>query len=166
MAAVDYFLKIDGIDGESSDHKHKAEIELMSWSWGESQAGTHSGGGGGGAGKVSMQDFHFVMVQNKASPKLMLACANGHHIPKAVLTCRKAGKDQQEFLKVTLSDLLVSTYQTGGSGGGGGGAGIVPTDQIALNFTKIEFEYKEQKADGTLGGAIKAGWDVKTNKAV
>jgi type VI secretion system secreted protein Hcp len=162
MAVVDYFLKLEGIDGESADHKHKASIDLESWSWGESQTGTHSGGGGGGAGKVQMQDFHFVMKINKASPKLMLACASGEHIKKATLTCRKAGKEQQEFLKVTMTDLLVSSYQTGGSGH----ADIVPTDQISLNYSKIEFEYKEQKPDGTLGGATKAGWDVKANKTV
>lgn len=160
MAAVDYFLKIDGIDGESADSKHKGEIQLESFSWGATQQGTSSMGGGAGAGRVNMQDFHFVMGVNKASPKLMLACANGEHIKKAVLTCRKAGKDQQEFLKVTLSDVLVSSYQTGGSGG----ASILPTDQISLNFTKVEVEYKEQKADGTLGGATKAGYDVKANK--
>ncbi len=162
MAAVDYFLKIDGIDGESTDSKHKGEIDIESWSWGETQSGSHSSGGGGGSGKVSMQDFHFVMQHNKASPKLMLACATGEHIKKAVLTCRKAGKDQQEFLKITLSDVLVSSYQTGGSGG----ADIIPQDQISLNFAKIEHEYKEQKADGTLGAPVKAGYDVKQNKAV
>jgi type VI secretion system secreted protein Hcp len=159
MAAVDYFLKIDGIEGESQDAKHKGEIDLKQWSWTEQQRGTHaaSAAGGGGAGKVSMGDFQFAMTVNKASPKLMLACADGEHIKKAVLTCRKAGKDQQEFLKVTLSDLLVSSYQTGGHGR----RDIIPTDQISLNFAKIEFEYKEQKPDGTLGGAVKAGYDVK-----
>jgi len=162
MAAVDYFLKIEGIDGESHYSKHKGEIDLESWSWGEAQTGSHSAGGGGGAGKVAMQDFHFVMKVNKSSPKLLLACANGEHIKKAVLTCRKAGKDQQEFLKITMSDLLVSSFQTGGSGHGD----IVPTDQISLNYSKIEYEYKEQKPDGTLGGAVKAGWDLKQNKAV
>ena len=162
MAVVDYFLKLEGIDGESADHKHKGEIDLESWSWGAAQSGTHSSGGGGGAGKVSMQDFHFVMKHNKASPKLMLACATGEHIKKATLTCRKAGKEQQEFLKVVLSDLLVSSYQTGGSGH----SDIIPTDQISLNFAKIETEYKEQKADGTLGGGVKAGWNVKENKVV
>jgi len=160
MAAVDYFLKIDGIEGESHDSKHKNEIDLESWSWGESQSGTHSGGGGGGAGKVHMQDFHFVMKINKASPKLMLACATGEHIKKATLTCRKAGKEQQEFLKIEFDDLLVSSYQTGGSGHGD----IVPTDQISLNYSKIHFEYKEQKPDGSLGGAVKAGYDLKANK--
>ena len=162
MAAVDYFLKIDGIDGESQDHKHKGEIDILSWAWGEQNAGTHAGGGGGGAGRVSMQDFHFVMHMNKATPKLMLACATGQHIPKAILTLRKAGKDQQEYMKFTFSDLLVSSYQTGGSGS----SDVVPVDQVSLNFSKIEVEYKEQKADGTLGGAVKAGWDVKANKAV
>ena len=162
MAAVDYFLKLKGIDGESADAKHKGEIDIESWSWGESQTGTGHFGGGSGAGKVSMQDFHFVMKVNKSSPKLMLACASGEHIPDALLTCRKAGKDQQEFLKIKFTDILVSSYQTGGSGH----SDVVPTDQISLNYAKIEFEYKEQKADGSLGGTEKAGWDVKKNQKV
>lgn len=162
MAAVDYFLKLDGIEGESQDAKHKAEIDVESWSWGESQSGTHSAGGGGGAGKVAMQDFHFVMKVNKSSPKLLLACATGEHIKKGVLVCRKAGKEQQEFLKIIFTDLLVSSFQTGGSGH----SDIVPTDQISINYAKIEYEYKEQKADGTLGGVVKAGYDLKQNKAV
>ena len=162
MAEVDCFLKIDGIEGESHDAKHKGEIDIESWSWGESQTGTHSAGGGGGAGKVAMQDFHFVMKVNKSSPKLLLACANGEHFKKAVLTCRKAGKEQQEFLKITFTDLLVSSYQTGGSGH----SDILPTDQISLNFAKIEYEYKEQLATGQLGGVIKAGYDLKANKAI
>jgi type VI secretion system secreted protein Hcp len=159
--AVDYFLKIDGIPGESADDKHKNEIDLMSWSWGESQAGTMARGGGGGAGKVDMQDFSFSMQVNKATPKLILACASGEHIKKAVLTCRKAGKTQQEFLVYTFSDLLVSSYQTGGSSGD-----IIPTESVTLNYSKMEIEYKAQKADGSLDGPIKAGWDTKKNVAV
>src|SRR5712692_10106681 len=131
MAIADYFLKLDGVEGEAQDSKHKNEIDLESWSWGETQTGAHAAGGGGGAGKVAMQDFHFVMSVNKASPKLMLACATGEHVKKAVLTCRKAGKEQQEYLKITMSDLLVSSYQTGGSGHGG----VLPTDQISLNYS-------------------------------
>ena len=162
MAVVDYFLKLDGIDGESLDHKHSKEIHVESWSWGEVQSGTSATGGGGGAGKVSMQDFHFVMKVNNASPKLMLACATGEHIKKAVLTCRKAGKDQQEYLLVTMSDLLVSSYQSGGSAH----SDVLPTDQISLNFSKIEWSYKPKKADGTLGAAVIAGYDLKLNKKV
>lgn len=162
MAVVDYFLKIDGVDGESSDSKHKGEIELDSWSWGESQTGTGSFGGGHGAGKVQMQDFHFVMKVNKASPLLMLKCATGEHIKKAVLTCRKAGKEQQEFLKYTMSDLLISSYQTGGHGS----SDVIPVDQISANFAKIEVEYKAQKIDGSLDSPVKAGYDLKANAKV
>ena len=160
--AVDYFLKIDGIKGESADDKHKDEIDLLSWSWGETQTGSHATGGGGGAGKVSMQDFHFVMKVNTASPSLILACASGEHIPKAVLTCRKAGKDQQEYLKIKFSDLLVSSYQTGGSSSGD----EIPSDQISVNYTKIEYGYAKQKPDGSLDGMTWKGWDLKKNVKV
>jgi len=159
MAAVDYFLKLDGVPGESKDAKHPAEIDLQSWSWGETQSGTFGAGGGGGAGKVSMQDFHFVMTINKASPLLMQKCASGDHIPKAVLTCRKAGTTQQEFLVVTMTDCIVSSYQTGGSAG----SDLVPTDQISLNFAAIEVDYKEQTEKGTLGGKVHGGWDQAKN---
>ncbi|HET7722333.1 MAG TPA: type VI secretion system tube protein Hcp [Acidimicrobiales bacterium] len=159
MATVDYFLKIDGIDGESTDDKHKNEIEIESFSWGLSNSGSAAHGGGAGAGKASFQDFSFVTPVTKASPKLFLACASGEHIKQAILTARKAGKGQQEFLKVTLTDLLVSSYQTDGAGGE-----TVPTDQVSLNFSKIEVSYREQKADGSLGESSVAGWDIKANK--
>ena len=160
MAAVDYFLKLDGIQGESKADKHTDEIDVLSFSWGATQSGTFAGGGGGGAGKVSMQDFHFTMLHSKASPALMLACAQGDHIKSAILTCRKAGKDQQEFLKYTMSDCLVSSFQTGGSGG----RDVVPTDQVSLNFAKIEHEYKEQDATGKLTGSVKKWFDLKQVK--
>src|SRR5262245_54585493 len=115
-----------------------------------------------GAGKVAMQDFHFVMRMNKAAPKLMLACATGEHLKKAVLTCRKAGKDQHEYLKVTMTDLLVSSFQTNGNAH----SDLIPTDTVSLNFAKIEWEYKEQKADGALGAAVKAGYNLKENRVV
>jgi type VI secretion system secreted protein Hcp len=159
MATVDYFLKLDGIDGESQDDAHKNEIDVQSWSWSEQQSGSSAAGGGSGSGKVQMGDFRFTMAVNKATPKLMLACASGQHIAKGVLTCRKAGGGQQEYLKITLSDLIVSSYQTGGSAS----SDLVPVDQISLNYSKIEFEYKPQNPDGSLGGAIKAGWNLKTN---
>jgi type VI secretion system secreted protein Hcp len=160
MAAVDLFLKIDGIEGESHDSKHKGEIQLESFSCGAVQMGTQSGGGGGGAGKVHIQDFHFVMKVNKASPKLLLACANGEHFPTAVLTCRKAGGTKQEYLKWTFSEILISSYHQSASSHGD----IIPIDQVGINFGKVEVEYKEQKHDGSLGAPVKAGWDLKQNK--
>jgi type VI secretion system secreted protein Hcp len=162
MATVDYFLKIDGVDGESTDDKHKGEIQLESWSVGETNSGTFNSGGGGGAGKVSMQDFHFVKKTDKASAKLFVACATGEHIKTATLVCRKAGGDQQEFLTVVLSPILVSSFQTSGSHG----SELIPLEQISFNFGKIEYKYKEQKPDGSLGGEVIGGWDVTTNKKV
>jgi len=151
--AVDYFLRIDGIEGESTDSKHKGQIDVEWWSGGET-APSPAGGGGGGAGKVHMQDFAFTARLSKASPALLLACASGKHLKSAVLTGRKAGKGQLEFLTFSLSDLLVSSYQTTGSEADEVG----PMDTVSLNFSKIQVEYK-------LGDSVKAGWDVKQNKA-
>ena len=162
MAQVDYFLKVEGVDGESTDDKHKGEIQLESWSFGGTNAGSFNSGGGGGTGKVALGDFHFVKKIDKASAKLFTSCCTGEHLKKATLVCRKAGKDQQEFLTIVLSPVLVSSYQTGGSAG----SDVIPMDQIALNFGKIEFKYKEQKPDGSLGGEVIGGWDVTTNKHV
>jgi type VI secretion system secreted protein Hcp len=161
MAAVDYFLKIDGIEGESLDEKHKGEIDVLSWSWGESQEGSTTGGGGG-AGRVSMQAVRFEMTVSKASPKVMLACARGEHLKKAVLTCRKAGAGRHEFLKIALSDVFISSYRIASSME----TGSPVADQVSLSFAQILFEYIEQKADGTVGGAVRAGWDLKANRAV
>lgn len=155
--AVDFFLKIDGIPGESTDQKHKNEIDLTSWTWAEANSGSHGAGGGGGAGKVQMQDFSFTMNVNKASPKLFLACATGQHIKEATLVCRKAGKDQQEYLKIKFSDLLVSSYQIGASGSD------VPAETISFNFGKIEKSYAPQKPDGTLDSPVVHNYSVVTN---
>jgi type VI secretion system secreted protein Hcp len=201
--AFDAFLKIDGVDGESQDSRHQGEIELLSFSWGESQAGNVAHGGGGGAGKVSMQDFHFTMRLSKASPKLMLSCASGQHIKSAVLTLRKAGGEQtvgvpslrveeaalpggievistdvptvaaDGFLKFTLSDILVSSYEVRAGAephlsdarndAPAALADGAPVDAVSLNFGKLQVEARAQNVDGSLGGAVKAGWDLKTN---
>ena len=160
---VDYFLKIDGIEGESTDSKHAKEIDVDAWSWGESQAGGAPGprGTGGGAGKVSMQDFSFVMRFNKASPKLMLACATGKHIKSARLAVRRAGQAQQDYLTFTFLEVLVSSYQTGGTES----SGLSPLDQVSLSYAKIEVEYKTQKPDGSLVVAAQFRYDLKQNKS-
>jgi type VI secretion system secreted protein Hcp len=156
--AVNVFLKLNGIDGESADSKHKGEIDIESFSWGASNSGSAAHGGGAGAGKVSMQDFNFVTRVSRASPKLFLACASGEHIKSGVLTVRGAGERQHEFLKVTMSDVLVSSWQQAGSAGDD-----VPMDQVSLNFGKVEISYSLQSATGGAGETVSAGWDVKTN---
>jgi type VI secretion system secreted protein Hcp len=154
VAAYDYFLKIDGVEGESVDATHKGEIDVEAWNWGETQPT-------GGAGRVAMNDFTFTIKLSKASPKLFLACAEGDHIKEGWLTARRAaGKETDYFLKWRFSDLQVSSYQTGAA------AGDAPQDQVALRFAKIEVEYKEQRADGSFGAGLKAGWDVKASHKI
>ena len=128
----DFFLLIEGIDGESTDREHRGELEIESFSWGATNSGT-STGGGGGAGKVQLQDFHFVVKHTSASPQLFLACATGEHLRKAVLTVRKAGS-RDDFYVIQMEDLLVSSFQTGGSSGAD-----VPMDQVSLNFATVRF---------------------------
>ena len=163
MAAVDYFLKLDGIEGESQDSKHKGEINIDSFSWGVSQSGSFAAGGGGGAGKVQVQDFHFTMRTSKASPNIFKKAVTGSHLKDAILTCRKAGGDgqSQEFLKFTLSDVLISSYSINGDGN----SIIGPEDAVSLNFAKVEMSFAPQGPAGTTLPAVQAGWDVKLNKA-
>jgi len=156
--AVDYFLQIAGIEGESKDAKHKGWLDVLSWSWGESRPEAPHAGGGGGAGKVNMQDLSFITRAGKASPKLFLACAAGQHFKEATLVGVMAtDKAQQQFLTWTLSDILVSSFQTSASE-------EVPTESVSLNFAKVNVEYRSQKADGSLDAPISAGWDLKANK--
>jgi type VI secretion system secreted protein Hcp len=164
MAQFDIFLKFEsgGIKGESQDSKHKEEIEIDSFSFGCSQSGTFAVGSGGGAGKVSFQDAHFVSRASQAGPKIMLACATGEHLSKAIVTFRKAGKEQQEYLVLTFTDVLVSSYQLGGASGDG----VLPTESYSLNYAKVEAQYKPQQASGSLGGVVKGGYDLKANKPV
>lgn len=182
MALTDYFLKVDGIDGESKDDKYSKYIELQHFEWGEANKGTSAAGGGGGAGKVKMQDLRVVKHVDLASPKLFKACASGQHISKVMLACRKQGGSQQEYFKVTLTDVVVSGHQTLAlsdqemqSEYGADGyqwdklaadAAPVPTELVTFNFSKIEYEYRAQDSKGNVGGPTKAGWDVKANKVV
>jgi type VI secretion system secreted protein Hcp len=157
--AVDMFIKIDGIKGESQDSKHKDEIDVLSWSWGVSQSGTMHAGGGGGAGKANFQDVSITKWVDMSSPKLLSAASTGKHIKEALLTVRKAGEKPLEYLKVTLSDCLISSVSTGGSGGEDR-----LTENIAINFAKVKFEYTVQKADGSAGGVVPFGFDIKKNE--
>lgn len=137
--AIDTFLKIDGIPGESTDASHTDEIDILSYTWGESQAAVSGGAGGVATGRVTIQDFQFSMHMNKASPKLFLACANGARMKNAILAVRRSGGNPVEFIKWTLTDVTVGSYQTAA----GGLSGELPTDQVSLRFTKIETEYRQ-----------------------
>jgi type VI secretion system secreted protein Hcp len=159
--AIDYFLKVDGVQGESKDAKHTNEIDVMSFSWGAHQPGTFAQGSGGTGGKVSMSDFSFTMQSCKATTELMAACASGKHIGSAILYCRKSTGDggQQEYATWTFSPIIISSYQTGGSGGA-----EVPIDSVSINYGKVKVEYKMQVDDkGTLQAGTPFGWDLEKN---
>src|SRR5437764_15422519 len=107
--ALDMFIKIDGIKGESKDSKHNEDIDILAWSWGMSNSGSAHTGGGAGAGKVNVQDLSFTKYIDKSSPDLMLACCNGKHYDKATLTVRKAGENPPEYVVVTGEELIVTS---------------------------------------------------------
>jgi len=134
-------------------------VEVLSWSWGVAQSGSLSHGGGAGAGKVSFNDFNFTHQIDKASPSLMKACATGNHIKEATITVRKAGKGQQEFLIIKMSDVLITGVSPSGTGDGAATA-----EHVGLQFAKVDLEYKPQKADGSLDAGLHFKYDIKGNK--
>ena len=156
-AANDMFLKLGTIQGESVDKTHAGEIEVLAWSWGMSNVFTVVGGGGG-AGKVSFRDFTLTKYLDKATPKLMLATASGQHIAQAVLTVRRSGVTPFEWLKITFTDVVVTSVSTGGSTGE-----TRLTENISLAFTKVLVEYTLQKPDGGVGEKVSFNWDIATN---
>lgn len=155
--AVDYFLKIDGIEGESSDAKHSGEIQLLSFSWGVSNP-TRAAANGRRAGRPTISDFSFMSTTSKASPQLFVDCATGKSHPTATITGRKGGDGPFEFLKIRLTDVLVSSYQTSASQ-------EIPTDSTALSFRKIEYSITSQGAAGAAGSTVTGAWDVVRNSA-
>ena len=156
--ASDIFAKIGDIKGESLDDKHKDEIEVLSFSWGVANAGVVSSGGGAGAGKATFQDISIVHHIDKSSPLLLKACATGTHIKDAIITSRKAGKGQHEYLTVKMTDVIITGVTHGGA------SGQPFSESVSLAFAKVDLEYKPQKADGSLDAGIHFKYDLKTNK--
>jgi type VI secretion system secreted protein Hcp len=156
--AVDMFLKVGDIKGESQDDKHKDEIDVLSWSWGMTQSGTTHLGSGGGAGKVAVNDLHITKFVDKASPNLHLACCTGKHYDQALLIIRKAGDKPVEYLKLTLEEVLVSSVSMGGQG-----SEDRLTENVTLNFAKFKEEYTPQKPDGTGDAAIEGTFHIAKN---
>ncbi|WP_373500435.1 Hcp family type VI secretion system effector [Desulfococcus sp.] len=161
---ADVFLKIDGIKGESTDDKHKEWIEILSFSWGCNQQASASAStsGGGSTQRVDFADFNIVKTMDSASPLLFKACAKGDHIKEVILElCRAAGDEKLKFMEYKMADVIISNVSVGGSGSGDS------TESVSFNYGKIEQTYTKQKReDGTAGGNVPAGWDLKANKPV
>lgn len=160
--AVDMFIKIGDIKGESidKDAKHKDTIDVLAWSWGLSQSGSFHGGSGGGAGKVNVQDISFTKYVDSATTALVVAACKGTHITQAVLTVRKSGDKPLEYIKITLDKVLVSSISTGGSGGEDR-----LTENVSLNFAKFKLEYTKQADKGGKDVTSTAAWDIPGNAA-
>lgn len=158
--AVDIFLKIndDNVKGESQDKTHKQDIDVLAWSFGMSNSSSTHTGGGGGAGKVNVQDISLTKYVDSASPALMLACCNGQHFPSALLTVRKMGKTPLEYIKITMTEVIVTSVSTGGSGGED-----KLTENISLNFAKVQMDYVPQKSDGTADTTKTMTWNIAEN---
>ena len=156
--AVDMFLKLDGIDGESKDAKHAGEIDIESFAWGMAQTGSGHRGTGSGTGKVDVHDVTITKVVDKSSPSLMLACANGKHIAKGSIVVRKAGENPLEYLTIDLEKILVSNYHTNGTN-----TADVHTETVTLNFVKMKLEYWTQTDKGAKGENANFSWDVAQN---
>jgi type VI secretion system secreted protein Hcp len=157
--AVDMFIKIGDVKGESRDKTHKDEIDVLAWGWGMSQSGATHTGGGGGSGKVSVQDISFTKYVDKSSAPLMMACCNGKHYPEATLVVRKAGESALEYLVIKMKQVIVTSINMGGSGGEDR-----LTENVTLNFAEFEYAYQPQKADGSKdGGVIETKWNIAEN---
>lgn len=154
---TDTHIKFDGVDGEATHKDHKGEIEVLSWSWNISNA-SGVAGGGSGKGKGTPGEFNFVHQFDKASPVLSKKCAQGAHFPSVVVTARKSGEGQKDFLKVTMKEAFITSVAPAGSQGGD------LIESVSMSYGFIEFGYKPQDDKGGLGGEVKFGWNIKTTE--
>jgi len=160
MAQEDYFLKIDGIKGESQDDKHKDEIHVSSFSFGVTNSGTGGSNLGSGGGRSNIQDMHFTKTVDASSPNLFIACATGKHHAKAWVYLRRAGDKPQEYLTYEMTEAYISSITTSAHEGGG-----IAQESVSINFSKVKMVYTPQNADGSPGAKNEKTYDVKANKA-
>ncbi len=158
--AFGMFLKLAGIEGESTDAKHKGEIDVLAWSWGLSNPVTvGTAGSGAGAGHANIQDLSITKAVDLASPLLVTYCATGKHISDGSLAIVKAGGHGEDFLVFNMADVVVNSVQEGGSKGDN-----QLTQNVSLAFSKWQLDYQPTKADGTTGPVTSSGWNITTNK--
>jgi type VI secretion system secreted protein Hcp len=155
--AIDTHIKFDGVEGESTHQDHKGEIAVLSWSWDVHNDSALSGGGSG-KGKATPGALSFSHVYDKSSPVLAKKCAQGVHFKDAVITARKSGEGQKDFLKITMKEVFI----TSAAPSAGGDGDILET--VSVSYAEIEFAYKPQDEKGGLGGEVKFSWNNKTTK--
>jgi type VI secretion system secreted protein Hcp len=162
--AIDAYLKIDGIPGESLDAEFKDWIELEDFNVGASQSASAVAISlrGAASGRASLSDFHIRKLVDRATPKLHEACCSGKHFAKMVICVNRAGDERVKYLEITLEDVIVSSVNLDGNGATTDG---FPTQSITLNYARITMIYTQQsRANGQGGGRVLGGWDAATNK--
>jgi type VI secretion system secreted protein Hcp len=156
---IEMFLKLTGIDGESTDAKHKGEIDVLAWSWGLSNETPAGGGGGGGAGRAKIENISINKSVDLASPLLLSFGAQGQRIKEGTLTTRRPGKAGNEFLLLKMTNVVVTSVNV---------AAVqdqnVPTENVTLGFGKIELTYRSTKPAGGVGTEKTFTWDVAQGK--
>jgi type VI secretion system secreted protein Hcp len=153
--AIDTHIKFDGIDGESTHKDHKGEVAVLSWSWGLTSAAGASTTAR--RRKAVPQEMRIVHRYDKASPMLAKQAVLGKHVPVAVLTARKAGEGQKDFLKVTMKEVFITSVQASEGGEG-------PSEEVAMTYGTIDFEYRPQDVKGSQGSPVQFGWNIKAGK--
>jgi type VI secretion system secreted protein Hcp len=160
--AMDMFLVMDPVKGESRDKVFSAKnaIDVLAWSWGVSNSGTAHVGGGAGAGKANVQDISLTKYIDASSCDLIMAACNGKHFNEATLTVRKAGEKPVEYVTIKMTEVMITSVSTGGSGGEDR-----LTENVTLNFAKVQVKYKKQKPDGSAEDAGDTTWNIAENAA-
>jgi type VI secretion system secreted protein Hcp len=155
------FLKIDGIDGESTDKKHEKWIEVQSFAHGLSQMSTGvSATGGLPGGRADFQNLVITKIIDNSTADLNVKCAGGDPIPKIELECCLATGEKHTFMKYTLEKCIITSVQAGG----GSGSELKPTESVSFAYGKIKWEYTPIDSDGKAGSATDRTWDLMANE--
>ncbi len=160
--AIDVYLYMSGIKGESSDSVHKDWIECTSVTWGLIQPKSVSGSTAGGHTAERCEHFELVFTKltDKSTPILLQNCSAGLTIPNARLEFMRAdGAGRRiKYFEVALENVLVGTVMPSVR------EGEVLTEQVGLKYAKVNWKYVQQKVSGGACGNTAGGWDLSANK--
>ncbi len=162
--AIDVYLQIDGIKGESTDDKHKDWIECKSVNWSVEQpkSATASTGGGHTAERCEHKDIVLSKLADLASPILLQTCSAGKTIPKARFEFMRAdGQGERiKYFEIEIENVLIGAVTPSVQ------EGDILTEHVGLKFSKVKWKYTQQKVTGGAGGNTSGGWDLATNRIV
>jgi type VI secretion system secreted protein Hcp len=160
--AIDVYLHIDGIKGESADDRHKDWIECKSVSWAVEQprSATSSTGGGHTAERCEHRDVVITKLADLASPILLQTCAAGRTIPKAKLEFMRADAqgERVKYFEIELDNVLIGAVSPSVS------EGDILTEEVGFKFSKVRWKYTQQRISGGMGGNTSGGWDLAANR--